>query len=187
MMRVIAGSARRIQLVTPPGLDTRPTTDRIKETLFNILAPDIYDVDFLDLFAGSGAIGIEALSRGGRHAVFVEKNHNAISCIKQNLQKTKLGELADVYESDVYTAIRKLAAQDRHFDIIFADPPYEGGYYAAVLRELLDLASEDTLIIVEAPIEYDFSFASELGYEIEREKNYKSNKHIFLRKLPCLH
>ena len=81
-MRVIAGSAKRIQLKTLDGLDTRPTTDRIKETLFNMIAPTIYDSVFLDLFGGSGGIGIEALSRGAREAVFVENNPKAMACIK---------------------------------------------------------------------------------------------------------
>ena len=80
-MRVIAGTARRIQLETVKGNNTRPTTDRIKETLFNIINNDLYDIDFLDLFSGSGAIGIEALSRGASSATFVENNRNAIKCI----------------------------------------------------------------------------------------------------------
>ena len=91
-MRVIAGSARRIQLQTPVGLDTRPTTDRIKETLFNMIQPQLWDCQFLDLFSGSGAIGIEALSRGAKNAVFVEQGAEAMHCIEKNLQATKLTE-----------------------------------------------------------------------------------------------
>ena len=87
-MRVIAGSARRLQLVTVPGTGTRPTTDKYKETLFNILQPRIAGADFLDLFAGSGAIGIEALSRGARSAVFVENSRRAAECIRRNLAHT---------------------------------------------------------------------------------------------------
>ena len=89
-MRVIAGKARRLNLETLPGLDTRPTTDRIKETLFNILQADIPGASFLDLFAGSGAIGIEALSRGAENAVFVDKNPKACACIRRNLEFTRL-------------------------------------------------------------------------------------------------
>ena len=84
-MRVIAGSARRTQLKTLEGMDTRPTTDRIKETLFNMIAPYLYDSIFLDLFAGSGGIGIEALSRGARYCCFVEQNRKAAACIRENL------------------------------------------------------------------------------------------------------
>ena len=87
-MRVIAGKARRLQLKTIDGMETRPTTDRIKETLFNILQSDLYDIRFLDLFSGSGGIGIEALSRGAKEAVFVENGKEAVSCIKQNLKAT---------------------------------------------------------------------------------------------------
>ena len=89
-MRVIAGKARRLSLKTVPGMETRPTTDRIKETLFNILQPYIPDCTFLDLFSGSGAIGIEALSRGAEHATFVEKNPRACACIRENLAFTTI-------------------------------------------------------------------------------------------------
>ena len=92
-MRVIAGKARRLALKTVPGMETRPTTDRIKETLFNILQPEIPDCRFLDLFSGSGGIGIEALSRGAESAVFVEKNPKACTCIRENLTFTKLAEM----------------------------------------------------------------------------------------------
>ena len=91
-MRVIAGKARRLPLKTVPGMDTRPTTDRIKETLFNMLQPELLDSRFLDLFSGSGAIGIEALSRGAAFAVFVEKNPKAVECIKENTS----GSLASI-------------------------------------------------------------------------------------------
>ena len=89
-MRVIAGTARRLILDTPKGLATRPTTDRIKETLFNIINNELPGANFLDLFAGSGAIGIEALSRGCKSAVFVENNREALACIGENLMRTKL-------------------------------------------------------------------------------------------------
>ena len=90
-MRVIAGSARRLTLKTIEGMDTRPTTDRIKETLFNMIQNDIYGCTFLDLFSGSGAIGIEALSRGAKEAVFVEKNPKAADCIRDNLKDSPPG------------------------------------------------------------------------------------------------
>lgn len=89
-MRVISGSARRTNLVAPSGLNTRPTTDRIKETLFNMINNELYDCIFVDLFSGSGAIGIEALSRGAEGAYFIENNRKAINCIKENLEKTHL-------------------------------------------------------------------------------------------------
>lgn len=100
-MRVIAGKARRLPLVSPEGRGTRPTTDRIKETLFNILQDDIPGCRFLDLFSGSGAIGIEAISRGAKEAVFVEFGKEALSCIRANLKKTKLESQAVVFPVEV--------------------------------------------------------------------------------------
>ena len=101
-------SARRLLLKTVEGMETRPTTDRIKETLFNMLQNDLYGARFLDLFAGSGAIGIEALSRGAKEAVFVDKGDGQISCIRENLKTTHLEEKARVMSGDVTEAVRKL-------------------------------------------------------------------------------
>ncbi len=181
-MRVIAGSARRTQLKTVQGLHTRPTTDRIKETLFNILQPDLYGAVFLDLFSGSGAIGIEALSRGSQMAVFVDNNKQAVSCIRDNLKATKLSEKAEVYQLDANAAIRKLQTQKKCFDIIFMDPPYHLGVERSVLEAIRSagIANEDTLIIVEADLNTDFSYLETMGYCIRREKQYKTNKHLFL-------
>lgn len=182
-MRVIAGKARRLPLKTLPGSDTRPTTDRIKETLFNILQPEIPDCTFLDLFSGSGAIGIEALSRGAAASVFVEKNPRACACIRDNLAFTKLAENGKLLAMDALQALRSLEGKDA-FDCIFMDPPYEMGLERQVLEYLKDstLADEETLIIVEADLHTDFSYAEELGYQISRSKEYKTNKHIFLYK-----
>ena len=121
-MRVIAGSAKRLQLKTIEGMDTRPTTDRIKETLFNMISAYIADSNFLDLFSGSGAIGIEALSRGAACAVFVEQSKKAMECIKENLRYTKLADKAEVYETDVLNALNRLEGK-KTFDYIFMDPP----------------------------------------------------------------
>ena len=107
-MRVIAGKARSMPLKTIEGMDTRPTTDRIKETLFNMCQPYLADSRFLDLFAGSGAIGIEALSRGAAYAVFVEQNKKAAACIQDNLKFTKLDLGARLMISDVLTALPQL-------------------------------------------------------------------------------
>lgn len=108
IMRVIAGSAKRLQLKTIDGLDTRPTTDRIKETLFNMISHEIADSCFLDLFSGSGAIGIEALSRGAKEAVFVEQNRKAMACIRENLTFTKLAKQSVLLEMDVLSALKRL-------------------------------------------------------------------------------
>ena len=124
-MRVISGSARSLRLKTIEGNGTRPTTDRIKETLFNMINDRMYDCRFLDLFSGSGAIGIEALSRGAREAVFVENNKKAVSCIKENLKFTKLIDRAQIIERNAESAVAGLSGR---FDVIFMDPPYDNEY-----------------------------------------------------------
>ena len=115
-MRVISGSARRTNLKTVPGESTRPTTDRIKETLFNMIQGELYDCLFLDLFSGSGAIGIEALSRGARRCYFVEQAKEAVACIRQNLDATHLGQKAVVMDCDVLAAIGRLKGKEKPFD-----------------------------------------------------------------------
>ena len=181
-MRVIAGSARRIGLVTPQGDGTRPTTDRIKETLFNILSPSLADASFLDLFAGSGCIGIEALSRGAASAVFVDRDGDAIACIEENLRRTHLAERATVRREPALGALSRLEGRGEAFDFIFLDPPYGKGLEREVITYLADscLVNDQTWIIVEAKTEEDFSWVDALGFEIDREKVYGTNKHLFL-------
>ncbi len=182
-MRVIAGKARRLPLKTLPGLDTRPTTDRIKETLFNILQPEIPYCRFLDLFSGSGGIGIEALSRGAESAVFVEKNPKACACIKENLAFTKLAGSGRVLCMDALAGVRSLQGE-KPFDCIFMDPPYGQDLEKQVLGELQNssIAGEETLIIIEADKSTDFSYLDLFGYQLLRVKEYKTNKHLFLKK-----
>ena len=172
-----------MNLETPEGLDTRPTSDRIKETLFNMIAPDIYDSYFLDLFAGSGQMGIEALSRGAREAIFVEKDKKAITAIEHNLNKAKLIEDSKLYKEDVFGALHKLSGHAA-FDIVFMDPPYNKSIEKQVLEALsqADYISEDTVIIVEASLETEFDYVSSIGFCIIKEKLYKTNKHVFLKK-----
>ncbi len=181
-MRVIAGKARSLRLKTIDGLDTRPTTDRIKETLFNMLNPDIPGCAFLDLFSGSGAIGIEALSRGAAKAVLVENAKPAISCIHENLKFTRLSDDAQVLECDCLTAINRLKGKGV-FDIIFMDPPYNNGHERRVLEHLVgsDIIDGYTKIIFEASLDTDISYLDGLGYEVTKVKEYKTNKHIFVR------
>lgn len=180
-MRVIAGTARSLQLKTVESLETRPTTDRIKETLFNVIQARLPGCRFLDLFSGSGAIGIEALSRGAEGAVFVENNRAAIGCIEENLKHTKLADRGRVINQEVLSALRQMEGKSA-FDIIFMDPPYDKKLENDVLEYLShsSILDEDTLIIIEASLNTDFSFAKEYGYTVIKEKNYKTNKHVFL-------
>ena len=181
-MRVIAGTARSLPLKTPEGLDVRPTTDRIKETLFNMLQWDIPGGVFVDLFSGSGSIGIEALSRGARKAYFVDNAQKAISCIQQNLTFTKMADKGVVLKQDACSALGSI--RESEANIIFMDPPYASGEEKAALAVLKNMpyVTEDTIIIVEAVLDRDFSWVTELGFTITKDKRYKTNKHIFMKR-----
>ena len=182
-MRVIAGSAKRLLLKCPEGINTRPTTDRIKETLFNMLQPYLYDGVFMDLFSGSGGIGIEALSRGARRVYFVENDSKALNCIKENLAATHLEEKAIIKKQDVLSTLMSMNSEER-VDVIFADPPYDSGLEMKLLKQLLeaDFVTEDTLIVIEASLKTDLSDIETVGFKIEKEKRYKTNKHFFIRR-----
>ena len=183
-MRIIAGTARSKPLKTIEGKDTRPTTDRIKETLFNIIQMEVPGSVFLDLFAGSGAIGLEAVSRGAKKAVFVENSKKAAACIQENIRFTKFTSSCDLKCMDALSALRML--ERRYvFDIIFMDPPYEQGLEYDALAHLKDssILNEDTLIIVEESLETDPYEMEKYGFEITRVKKYKTNQHVFLRRI----
>lgn len=182
-MRVIAGSARRLLLKAPEGLDTRPTQDIIKETLFNVIQNEVPGSRFLDLFSGSGAVGIEALSRGAVEAVFVENNRKAVKVIEENLNFTKLHDRARVITGDVMVALNQLEGKGC-FDIIHMDPPYEMDLEKNVLEYLCGskLINSDSLIIIEASVKTALSYTEDLGYSIVKDKIYKHNRHLFLRR-----
>lgn len=180
-MRVIAGSARRVSLKTLEGMNTRPTQDRIKETLFNMLQYDLADCTFLDLFAGSGGIGIEALSRGAKTAVFVEQNADAVQIVRENLKATRLEDRAVVMHTDALTALKRLEGKYR-FDYIFMDPPYNHELERQMLEYLAGstLIDKQSTIIIEASLETSFDYLESLGFVLEKNKTYKTNKHLFV-------
>ena len=171
-MRVIAGSARHLKLKTIEGMGTRPTTDRIKETLFNMLSFYVEESRFLDLFSGSGGIGIEALSRGASQAVFVEQNRKAAACIEENLNHTHLREKAVVMSKDVMTALRILEDKKQAFDYIFMDPPY-GKLLEKEAVLYLDgsvLCDENTTIIIESDLDTEFSWVWTLDLPLQKKR-----------------
>ncbi len=182
-MRIIAGSARSLPLRTPEGLDTRPTSDQIKETLFNMLQYEVPGCYFLDLFAGSGQMGLESLSRGGAYSVFVENNRKAAKCIEENMKFTKFDKDSRLIVSDVVSALYTLEGKYK-FDIVFMDPPYHKELEKAVLEYLSksSILKEDSIIIVEASTETKFDYVEEMGFEITKYKKYKTNVHVFLRR-----
>ena len=180
-MRVIAGTARSLPLKTSEGKDTRPTTDRIKETLFNMLQSHIPGCVFVDLFSGSGGIGIEALSRGAKSAYFVESDRNATKNIRDNLAFTRLADRAVVLQEDARRAFYKIKEVP---DIVFMDPPYNSGLEQEILEVLAKTGqiTEETMIVVEASLKTDFSYVERWGFQIIKEKCYKTNKHMFMRR-----
>lgn len=181
-MRVIAGIARSITLKTPEGNDTRPTTDRIKETLFNMIQHDLPGTVFIDLFSGSGAIGIEAISRGSKRCYFVEKDKIPLKCIEENIKKCKFEEQSVVCKLDVMSAINGTIREKA--DFIFMDPPYNQLYEKKVLEILSHsfIIDTNTMIIVEASLNTQLDYLDEYGYQLVKQKKYKTNQHYFIQK-----
>ncbi len=134
-MRVIAGQARGVPLYAPEGREVRPTLDRVRESLFAIIGPGIEGATFLDLFAGTGANGIEALSRGAASADFVDSDPAAVALIRKNLEKTRLGTRGVVHRLSLPGSLEKIAAKRAgHYDVVFADPPYDFAGYPVLIE-----------------------------------------------------
>ncbi len=180
-MRVISGRAGGLRLKSPEGLNTRPTQDKIKESLFNIISYDLPGAFFLDLFSGSGAIGIEALSRGADFAAFVENNSKSVKFIKENLKFTRLEDNAEVFNMDFDSALKLMGSRQISFDIIYMDPPYNKGFVQAALKSILisGVLKKDGFIIAEQALEDDVGNPE--GFEVYRIKKYKITKMTFLR------
>lgn len=150
-MRVITGLAKGRRLKAPKGMDTRPTSDRVKEALFNILGQRVVDAEFLDLFAGTGSIGIEALSRGSRAVVFVERDPRAYKVILDNLNTVGFSKGVELYRQEVQKATIMLGKRKKAFDIVFIDPPYQKNLEKQTLDDLQknNLLKPHSLVIVE--------------------------------------
>ncbi len=150
-MRVISGTLKGRRLSAPKGRALRPTSDRVREAIFDILQGDVQGRKALDLFAGTGALGIEALSRGATKAVFVEANPHFFAVLKRNLDDLGLQEKAEVLHREVTTGIKTLAGQGEEFDLVFLDPPYGKGLAHRTLRALSEekILSREGLIIAE--------------------------------------
>lgn len=150
-MRVIAGQYKGRRLKTLEGMAVRPTSDRMRETLFNILAPRIEDARFVDVCAGSGAVGIEALSRGAAHVTFVEASRKAVSVISENLRHCGITEDFKLIPRDAVAAMKYFAYEHQQFDIFYFDPPYDSEIYSPVLWQIAqnNLLAEDGIVIVE--------------------------------------
>ena len=171
-MRVISGKARGVNLKTPDGVLTRPTIDRVKEALFSIINFDIPASNVLDLFGGTGQLGIEALSRGAKSAVFVDQRDDACKLIKENLRRTKLEQDAKVVRMDYLDYLKR--CKDK-FDIIFLDPPYAEVFLENALKCIteIDILQSGGIIVAERPLGKDLPWNFE-GYT--RSKDYKYGK-----------
>ena len=171
-MRVITGKARGIQLKTPEGMLTRPTADRVKEALFSIIQFDVPSARVLDLFGGTGQLGIEALSRGAKSAVFVDQREESCRLIRENLKRTKLDQDARVVRSDYLDYLKRCKEQ---FDIIFLDPPYAEVFLENALKCIaeIDILQSGGIIVAERPLGKDLPFEFE-GFT--RSKDYKYGK-----------
>ena len=155
-MRIITGKARGTKLNTLSGEATRPTAERTKEAVFSMLQNEIAGTRVLDLFAGSGQLGLEALSRGAEYAVFNDSSREAAAIIRANVEKTHFTDACEVLSTDWQAALRRLASREK-FDLVFFDPPYAGGFLPKVLAKMLewDLLAEGGIIVCESADEGD--------------------------------
>lgn len=171
-MRVITGKARGIQLKTPDGMLTRPTADRVKEALFSIINFDIPNAAVLDLFGGTGQLGIEALSRGAKRGVFVDVREEACRLIRENLRRTKLTQESVVVRSDYMQFLNRCTER---FSIIFLDPPYAETYLENAIKRIaeIDILQTDGIIVAERPVGKELPWEFD-GYQ--RSKDYKYGK-----------
>ena len=181
-MRIISGKARGTKLYTLDGTATRPTLDRVKESLFNIIQNDIEDSTVLDLFSGSGAIGLEFLSRGAKRAVLCDSSKDAIKIIKQNVQKTHFEEKVEVYNMEFTKLVERL--QNQKFNIIYIDPPYATDFIKISLEKIIEyeLVNENTKIIVETDDETRIlNQIEKMDVEITDKRKYGRATIIFLK------
>lgn len=171
-VRVISGSARGLKLNTPGDDRVRPTTDRVKESMFNIIQDWVYDSQVLDLFAGSGALGIEALSRGASQAVFCDNSLDSIKIIKSNIEKARVDDRSQIVSGDFKRCLRDMEAKNQSFDMIFVDPPYYEGLFEEVLDTIRSckILKKDGIVIVEHDAKKPIGQVE--GLEVYKEKKY---------------
>lgn len=179
-MRIIAGSRRSRLLLTLPGLSTRPTLDKVKEALFSRLDPWIVDKRVLDLFAGSGNIGLEALSRGAKQSTFVDGAQDAIRIIQQNIDQLDFKAQADVYKMDAFQACRYFKNKAYTYDLIYCDPPFGKINLEKLFKALLPISHEETIVVLEHPKIEDFSFSSD--FILEKSLSYGTITLHYLRR-----
>lgn len=181
-MRIISGTCRGRKLTQIQGKETRPTSDRVREALFNIIGPGILGASVLDLFAGTGALGLEALSRGAKKAVFLENSPGACKTIRENISLCKMEERAFLYQHDIMGHSLPQTIAGQTFDLIFIDPPYRQGLLEACLDKpgLKGLLSREGTIIAEQSAREPL-VNKPIGLDIYRQKKYSKTFISFLR------
>jgi len=179
-LRIISGKAKGCRLKVPAGRKTRPTADRVKEAVFSAIQFDIAGKEVLDMFAGAGGLGLEALSRGAEHAVFIDSGDEAVKALRENLEKTRLTGKAEIKKADYTPAL--LGCEGRAFGLIFIDPPYGAGFYEDVLDKICryGLLEDDGIAILEKPAGLQVSYPE--GFTESRRKRYGKTEIIFIAK-----
>ncbi|MCP4020923.1 MAG: 16S rRNA (guanine(966)-N(2))-methyltransferase RsmD [Desulfobacteraceae bacterium] len=172
-MRIISGICKGRKLVQIKGQQIRPTSDRIREAIFNIIGPFVRDSRVLDVFAGTGALGIEALSRGAQHAVFSDISKHACETIQKNINLCRFEEQAQIICHDIVLNPLPKEVKDKKFNLIFLDPPYNKGFVKVVLENthFLDILEDDAIIVVEHPVEEKLVLDI-TGVDIYKQRKY---------------
>ena len=180
-MRIIAGTARGTQLFAPEGMDTRPTRDQVKESLFNIIQGELPEAAVLDLFAGSGALGLESISRGAARAVLADRAKEAVKCIRRNVEKLRFDRQATVMECDWTQAVARLAGDGARFDIVFLDPPYRMTELGEICQALADggLLQPDALMVLEHGADWQPRLGE--AFVLMKERSYRDTEIHFFR------
>lgn len=186
-MRIISGNLKGKKLISPPDKKIRPTSDKIKEALFNILNISYEDLKVLDIFAGSGSLGIEALSRGAREVTFVESSGKGFDVLKKNVYNCGLEDRARLIKGDVYNSIKKMAKEKETFDLVLADPPYELGWLKKLLsaKNFFSIVETEGLVVFEHSVNenvFENSREMILDFEILKQKKYGSTKLSIIKK-----
>ena len=183
-MRIITGKARGLHLNVPKNYDVRPTADRVKESLFNIIGSKVLDAAVLDLFAGSGNLGLESWSRGARSVQFVDNSRTSLRLTDSNIQKCRAEAACNVLKHDATAAVDLLYKQGQRFELIFVDPPYNKGWVQMVLAKLTKcpILAEAGWLIAEHSAHDDIASAVPEGYEIFRRQQYGETVLSFIKK-----
>lgn len=172
-MRIITGSAKGRKLAVPQGMDTRPTSDRVKQSLFNILSIRVIDAKVLDAFAGTGNLGLEALSQGAESAVFIENNRNTLKVLQKNVEDLGFQECASIYSSDTLEVLRELQRRAMSFDLIFLDPPYGRG----LIEKTIEKISEFSLLGTEGIIISEQDAVDAVPDKVQKISCYRREKY----------